>query len=355
MRNISKNPTAYICCVRKKSIVNDKQICKNLKEVAVVQRIAVLTSGGDSPGMNAAIRAVVRKAIYHGLEVIGIKRGFSGFIEADMGPMSLSSVGDVIHRGGTILRTARSEEFKTPDGRAKAFANVQRFGIQGLVVIGGEGSFKGADIFSSEYNLPVIGVPGTIDNDIIGTEYSIGFDTATNTVVDAINKIRDTATSHERTFILEVMGRESGYIALMAGLAGGAGSILIPELRYGIDEVCEKLIRGYKRGKLHSIIIVAEGAGSGLDVGKQISEITGLETKVTILGHLQRGGTPTAFDRILASRMGSKAVEMLMAGYRKNIVGVEADKIVANPLDVASKGKKPIDLEIYDLANILSI
>jgi len=320
-----------------------------------VQRIAVLTSGGDSPGMNAAIRAVVRKAIYHGLEVIGIKRGFSGFIEADMWPMDLSSVGDIVHRGGTILRTARSEEFKTPEGREKAFANVQRFGIQGLVVIGGDGSFRGADTFNSEYNLPVIGVPGTIDNDIIGTEYSIGFDTAINTVVDAINKIRDTATSHERTFILEVMGRESGYIALMAGLAGGAESILIPELRYSIDEVCEKLIHGYKRGKLHSIIIVAEGAGSGLDVGKRINEKTGLETKVTILGHLQRGGTPTAFDRILASRMGAKAVEILIEGYRKHMVGMVADKIVASSLDASYKGKRAIDLDIYNLANILSI
>ncbi|WP_347491319.1 6-phosphofructokinase [Desulfoscipio sp. XC116] len=320
-----------------------------------MQRIAVLTSGGDSPGMNAAIRAVVRKAIYHGLEVIGIQRGFSGFIEADMGPMNLGSVADVIHRGGTILRTARSEEFKTPEGRAKAFANVQRFGIQGLVIIGGDGSFKGADIFNSEYNLPAIGVPGTIDNDITGTEYSIGFDTAINTVVEAINKIRDTATSHERTFILEVMGRESGYIALMAGLAGGAESILIPELRHSIDEVCDKLIRGYKRGKLHSIIIVAEGAASGLDVGKQIREKTGLETKVTILGHLQRGGTPTAFDRILASRMGAKAVEMLMEGCRKHMVGMAGGKIVACSLDAAFKGKRPIDLEIYNLANILSI
>ncbi|AGL01852.1 6-phosphofructokinase [Desulfoscipio gibsoniae] len=320
-----------------------------------MQRIAVLTSGGDSPGMNAAIRAVVRKAIYHGLEVIGIQRGFSGFVEADMGPMNLGSVADIIHRGGTILRTARSEEFKTPEGRAKAYANVQRFGIQGLVVIGGDGSFKGADMFNNEYNLPVVGVPGTIDNDITGTEYSIGFDTAINTVVEAINKIRDTATSHERTFILEVMGRESGYIALMAGLAGGAESILIPELRHSMDEVCEKLIRGYKRGKLHSIIIVAEGAASGLDVGKQIREKTGLETKVTILGHLQRGGTPTAFDRILASRMGAKAVEMLMEGFRKHMVGMLEDKIVAGALDTAFNGKRPINMEIYNLANILSI
>jgi len=328
---------------------------KVVKEVTVLQRIAVLTSGGDSPGMNAAIRAVVRKAIYHGLEVIGIKRGYSGFIEADMWPMDLSSVGDIVHRGGTVLRTARSEEFKTPQGRAKAFANVQRFGIQGLVVIGGDGSFRGADTFGTEYNLPIIGVPGTIDNDIIGTEYTIGFETATNTVLDAINKIRDTATSHERTFIIEVMGRESGYIALMAGLAGGAETILVPELPYNLNEVCEKLARGYKRGKLHSIIIVAEGAGKALDIGQQISVMTGLETKVTILGHLQRGGSPTSFDRVLASRMGAKAVDALMEGYHKHMVGIIADKIVPTPLETTFQGRRSIDLKLYDLANILSI
>jgi len=318
-------------------------------------RIAVLTSGGDSPGMNAAIRAVVRKAIYHGLEVIGIQRGFSGFIEADMGPMNLGSVADIIHRGGTVLRTARSEEFMTAQGRARAYANVERFGIQGLVVIGGDGSFKGAEVFHNEYNVPVAGVPGTIDNDIGGTDYSIGFDTAVNTVVEAINKIRDTATSHERTFILEVMGRESGCIAMTSGLAGGAESILIPELKYNLDEVCEKLYRGYKRGKLHSIIIVAEGAAGGIEVGRIIKEKTGLDTKVTILGHLQRGGTPTAFDRILASRMGARAVELLMSGYRKHMVGMKAGKIVACPLETVFNAQKPIDMDLYNLAGILSI
>lgn len=318
-------------------------------------RIAVLTSGGDSPGMNAAIRAVVRKAIYHGLEVIGIQRGFSGFIEADMGPMNLGSVADIIHRGGTILRTARSEEFKTARGRARAHANVQRFGIQGLVVIGGDGSFKGADVFHNEYHVPVLGVPGTIDNDIGGTDYSIGFDTAVNTVVEAINKIRDTATSHERTFILEVMGRESGCIAMTAGLAGGAESILIPELEYNLDEVCEKLYRGYKRGKLHSIIIVAEGAASGIEVGKEIKEKTGLDTKVTILGHLQRGGTPSAFDRILASRMGAKSVELLMSGYRRHMVGMTAGEITACPLETVFNARRPIDMDVYNLAGVLSI
>jgi len=320
-----------------------------------VQRIGVLTSGGDSPGMNAAIRAVVRKAIYHGREIIGIKHGFAGFIEAEMGPMNIGSVADIIHRGGTILQTARSEEFKTPGGRAGAHENVRRFGLQGLVIIGGDGSFKGGLQFHREYNLPVVGVPGTIDNDITGTDYSIGFDTAVNNVVDAINKIRDTATSHERTFIIEVMGRESGQIALAAGLAGGAESIMIPELPSSVDEICQKLNRGYKRGKLHSIIIVAEGAASGLEVGRKIKETTGFDTKVTILGHLQRGGTPTAFDRILASRMGARAVELLISGETCKMVGISSGEIVAVDLETVLAGKKEVDMEMYNLAGILSI
>ncbi|MFZ5590419.1 MAG: 6-phosphofructokinase [Bacillota bacterium] len=320
-----------------------------------MQRLGVLTSGGDSSGMNAAIRAVVRKAIYHGREVMGIMRGYNGLIEGDMQPMNLGSVADIIHRGGTILHTARSELFKTPEGRAKAYANVQRFGLQGLVVIGGDGSFRGALQFSREYNIPVIGVPGTIDNDIYGTDYSIGFDTAVNTVVDAINKIRDTATSHERTFIIEVMGRDSGWIALTAGLAGGAETILIPEKPLSIDELCDKLMRGYKRGKLHSIIIVAEGAASGLEVGRQIKEKTGFDTKVTILGHLQRGGTPTAFDRNLASRLGAAAVDLLLAGESSKMVGMISGKVVATDLQQAVQKKQLIDLDMYTLADILSI
>lgn len=320
-----------------------------------MQRIGLLTSGGDSSGMNAAIRAVVRKAIYHGMEVIGIRRGYTGFIEADMGPMNIGSVADIIHRGGTILRTARSELFATPGGRAKAFENVKRFGLQGLVVIGGDGSFRGAIAFHKEYNLPVIGVPGTIDNDIGGTDYSIGFDTAVNTAVDAINKIRDTATSHERTFIIEVMGRESGYIALTSGLAGGAETILIPEKPFSIDEICEKLNRGYRRGKLHSIIIVAEGAASGIEIGRLIKEKTGFDTKVTILGHLQRGGTPTAFDRILASTLGAKAVELLMSGEKMKMVGMVSGQVVATDLEEAVAARKEITMEMYHLAGILSI
>ena len=320
-----------------------------------MQRIGVLTSGGDAPAMNAAIRAVVRKAIYHGLEVIGIKRGFAGFVEADMEPMNLGSVADIIQKGGTILRTARSEAFMTHEGRARAWENVERFGLQGLVVIGGDGSFAGARTFFEEYGLPVICVPATIDNDIPGTEWTIGFDTAVNNVIDAINKIRDTATSHERTFIVEVMGRRSGHIALTAGLAGGAESILIPEHPFDIDEVCTKLMRGYRRGKLHSVIIVAEGAASGLEVGREIKARTGFDTKVTILGHIQRGGTPTAFDRVLASRLGARAIELLIAGQPKRAVGMTAGRIVDYDLDQAFTLTKEVDLEMYRLASVLSI
>lgn len=320
-----------------------------------MQRIGVLTSGGDAPGMNAAIRAVVRKALYHGLEVIGINRGFVGFVEADMVPMQSGSVADIIHRGGTILRTARSDEFLTRPGRARAYENVERFRLQGLVVIGGDGSFHGARVFHEEFGLPVACIPGTIDNDIAGTELAIGFDTAVNNALEAINKIRDTATSHERLFIIEVMGRDSGFIALEAGLAGGAESILIPELPFRVEDVCERLMRGYRRGKLHSIIVVAEGAASGMDIGRELKRITGFDTKVTVLGHLQRGGTPTAQDRVLGSRLGALAVELLMNGYRKQAVGVRGGQAVALDLEECLQGKKEIDLQAYQLAGILSI
>lgn len=320
-----------------------------------MQRIALLTSGGDSPGMNACIRAVVRKAIYHGMEVIGIHRGFNGFIEGDMGPMNLSSVADIIHRGGTILHTARSEQFQTPEGRAKAYGNVKRFGIQGLVVIGGDGSFRGAGAFNKEYGLPFIGVPGTIDNDIPGTEQTIGFDTAINTVLDAIDKIRDTATSHERTFIIEVMGRKNGSIALFSGLAGGAESILIPEQPYDYEEICQRLLRGFRRGKVHSIIVVAEGTAGGLEVGQRIKERTGFDTKVTILGHLQRGGSPSAADRLLASRLGAKAVELLMAGETRMMAGIKEGQVVGVDIDEALSEPRTVDMALYDLAGVLSI
>ncbi|MCG0274804.1 MAG: 6-phosphofructokinase [Thermosediminibacteraceae bacterium] len=319
-----------------------------------MKRIAVLTSGGDAPGMNAAIRAVVRSAIYNGMEVYGIRRGYAGLLSADFVEMDLRTVGDIIHRGGTILRTARSEEFKTPEGMEKALENLKTLGIEGLVVIGGDGSFRGA-IELSKRGVATIGIPATIDNDIPFTDYSIGFDTAINTVVEAVNKIRDTATSHERTFIIEVMGRESGHIALYSGLACGAETILVPEIPYTIEDVCEKVVTGLKRGKLHTIIILAEGAGNAFDVGKKIKDITGFETRVTVLGHLQRGGTPTAFDRILASQMGGKAVELLKSGLSNKMVGWVRGELVVTDLEKILTTQKTFNKELFELANILSI
>lgn len=320
-----------------------------------MQRIGVLTSGGDAPGMNPAVRAVVRKAIYHGLEVVGIQRGYSGLVNGEFIEMNLSSVADIIYRGGTILRTARSESFRTPEGRQKAAGHLKEQGVEALVIIGGDGSFRGAKCLSDEHGIRFIGVPGTIDNDIPCTEYCIGFDTAVNNVVDAINKIRDTATSHERTYIIEVMGRNSGFIALQAGLAGGAESILIPEIKINLDEVIEKLRRGSLRGKLHSIIVVAEGAASAIEVGKLIKEKTGFDTKVTILGHIQRGGMPTAFDRTIASRMGAMAVDLLIAGENRKMVGMNSGELQDFEIDYALSQEKTIDKAIYELAGILAI
>ncbi len=319
-----------------------------------VERIGVLTSGGDAPGMNAAIRAVVRKAIYHGLDVIGIRRGYLGLLKKEFVRFTLGSVGDIIQRGGTILHTARCEEFKTPEGQAQGAANLKEEGIEGLVVIGGDGSFRGA-LALARFGIPVIGIPATIDNDLPGTDYTVGFDTAVNTVVEAINKIRDTATSHERTFVIEVMGRHAGHIALYAGLAGGAESVLVPEIPYDIDEIIFKLERGLSRGKAHSIIIVAEGAGSGLEIGQEIRRRTGLETRVTILGHLQRGGTPTALDRILASRMGAKAVDLLMSGETRKMVGVINGEVVVSDLEEVLQKKRELNKEMWELAGILAI
>ncbi|MED4981039.1 6-phosphofructokinase, partial [Geobacillus stearothermophilus] len=260
-----------------------------------MKRIGVLTSGGDSPGMNAAIRSVVRKAIYHGVEVYGVYHGYAGLIAGNIKKLEVGDVGDIIHRGGTILYTARCPEFKTEEGQKKGIEQLKKHGIEGLVVIGGDGSYQGAKKLT-EHGFPCVGVPGTIDNDIPGTDFTIGFDTALNTVIDAIDKIRDTATSHERTYVIEVMGRHAGDIALWSGLAGGAETILIPEADYDMNDVIARLKRGHERGKKHSIIIVAEGVGSGVDFGRQIQEATGFETRVTVLGHVQRGGSPTAFD-----------------------------------------------------------
>lgn len=319
-----------------------------------MKKIGVLTSGGDAPGMNAAIRAVVRKAIYHGCEIYGIYGGYAGLINGDMKELDLGSVGDIIHRGGTILHTARSEEFKTKEGQLKALANLKEHGIEGLVVIGGEGTYKGAEALT-KHGFPCVAVPGTIDNDIPGTQFTIGFDTALNTVIQAIDKIRDTATSHERTFIIEVMGRSAGHIALWAGLSGGAESILIPEEPFKIEEVVERLVQGNKRGKKHSIIIVAEGVGSAVEIGKKIKEATHFDTRITVLGHIQRGGSPTAYDRVLASRLGAYAVDLLLQKKSGRAVGIVNNKIVDYEIsDVFKKGHS-IDKHLFELSKILSI
>lgn len=305
---------------------------------SAVKRIGVLTSGGDAPGMNAAVRAVVRKGVYHGLDVVGIKHGFMGLIKGEFEHLDLGSVGDIIQRGGTKLYTARCEEFKTPEGQQQGVNMLREHGIEGLVIIGGDGSFRGARVLS-HMGVKTIGIPGTIDNDIPCTDYTIGFDTAVNTVIDAIDKIRDTATSHERTYVIEVMGRNAGDIAMIAGLAGGAEYILIPESPFDLDSVLQKLQHGIDRGKRHSIILVAEGVGHGMEIGKTIADRTGWEVRVTVLGHLQRGGSPTAFDRTLASRMGAMAVDQLIAGFSSQVIGIQGNKLVATDIDVTQIGR----------------
>ena len=319
-----------------------------------MKRIGVLTSGGDSPGMNAAVRAVVRKAIYHDVEVYGIYNGYSGLISGKIEKLELGSVGDIIHRGGTKLYTARCPEFKTVEGREKGIENLKKFGIEGLVVIGGDGSYMGAKKLT-EHGFPCVGVPGTIDNDIPGTDFTIGFDTALNTVIDAIDKIRDTATSHERTYVIEVMGRHAGDIALWAGLAGGAESILIPEADYDMQEIIGRLKRGHDRGKKHSIIIVAEGVGSGVEFGKRIEEETNLETRVSVLGHIQRGGSPSASDRVLASRLGAYAVELLLKGKGGRCVGIQNNKLVDHDIIEILESKHTVEPNMYQLSKELSI
>lgn len=319
-----------------------------------MKKIGVLTSGGDAPGMNAAIRSVVRTAIFKGLKVVGIKRGYQGLLEGDIEEMGLSSVGDIIHRGGTILRSARSKEFMTEKGFQKALDVLKIFGIDGLIVIGGDGSFRGAKKLS-ESGFPTIGIPGTIDNDLGYTDYTIGFDTAINTVVNAIGNLRDTSSSHGRANIVEVMGRHCGDIALYAGLAGGAESIIIPEIDFSMEEICQKLINGRNRGKLHSIIMVAEGVGQPYDIADEIGKKTNIETRVTIMGHLQRGGTPTAQDRILASRLGSKSIDLLLEGKKGRAIGLKENRVVDIDIYDALEENKEIDKDMYELTKILSI
>ena len=322
-----------------------------------VTKIGVLTSGGDAPGMNAAVRAVVRTGIYNGLEVFGIMRGYSGMIEDDIVKMESRSVANIIQRGGTILKTARCKDFFTPEGRKKAYDNLKKRGIDGLVIIGGDGSFKGALTFSKEFDIPCIGLPGTIDKDIAGTDFTIGFDTAVNTAVEAIDKIRDTADAHDRLFIIEVMGRDAGYIALHSGIATGAEHILIPERKTDIEYVIKSLQEKEKRKKLVNLIVVAEGDnfGGGEELTKLVKERMPMaDTRLAILGHIQRGGSPSCLDRLIASRMGFSAVECLLEGRFNVMVGILNNKMNYTPLDKAVKAKQHISDEWMRIVRILA-
>jgi 6-phosphofructokinase 1 len=323
--------------------------------MAELKRIGVLTSGGDAPGMNAAIRAVVRQGIDLGLGVVGIRRGFAGLIEDELVPLGVSDVSGIMDRGGTILQSFRSAEFLGEEGQRKALETVAQEGLEGLVVIGGDGSLHGAELLHRE-GVPTVGIPATIDNDVYGTDIAIGVDTALNTVVEALSKIRDTATSHQRAFVVETMGRESGYIALMAGLAGGAEYILIPEVEVDLDEMAEVILRGYERGKRHAIIVVAEGVfkDAARTVGNYIERKIGYEVRMTVLGHLQRGGSPTAFDRILASRLGAQAVEELAAGRSGEMVALVGNRVEVLQLEEVLGQRKEIDRELFALAQVLS-
>ena len=323
-----------------------------------IKKIAVLTSGGDSPGMNAAIRAVVRTCAYHQVECFGVYRGYEGLIEGDFEIMDARSVKGIINKGGTFLKSARSKEFRTKEGREKAYAKLVEAEIDALVAIGGDGTFTGAMIFNQEFGFPVMGIPGTIDNDIVGTTHTLGFDTALNTVVDAIDKIRDTASSHNRLFFVEVMGRDVGHIALNAGIAGGAEEILIPEENLGLERLVDSLNRSRKSGKSSSIVVVAEGD----KIGKNIFELKdyvdenmeGYDVRVSVLGHMQRGGAPSCFDRVLASRMGVKAVESILEGKTNFMLGLLNNKMELTPLEKAIKGKTKVNLELLRVSDIMS-
>ncbi|HVX49742.1 MAG TPA: 6-phosphofructokinase [Chitinophagaceae bacterium] len=322
-----------------------------------VTKIGVLTSGGDSPGMNAAIRAVVRTAIYNKLDVFGIYRGYNGMIENDIEQLSSRSVANIIQKGGTILKTARSKEFFDIEGRRKAFNNLNAKGIDGLVVIGGNGSFTGAEKLGREFGIPCVGLPGTIDKDLYGTDFTIGFDTAVNTAVEAIDKIRDTADAHDRLFIVEVMGRQAGYIALHSGIATGAENILIPEVDTTIEELVESLTEKEKRKKMVNLVVVAEGHSSGgaNNIARVIKEkVPGMDTRVTILGHIQRGGAPSCFDRVIASRMGYHAVESLLEGRHNVMVGIYNNVMNYTPLEIAIREKQRVNDDWMKIVKILA-
>jgi len=323
-----------------------------------IKKIAVLTSGGDAPGMNAAIRSVVRSCAYFDVECVGVYRGYQGMIEGDFKEMGARSVGNIINRGGTILKSARSVDFRTKEGRAKAHEQLVKEGVDAFVVIGGDGSFTGAMIFNQEYNFPVIGIPGTIDNDIYGTNYTLGYDTALNTVVEVIDKIRDTASSHNRLFFVEVMGRDVGHIALNAGIGAGAEEILIPEENLGLDRLIESLEKSKESGKSSSIVVIAEGD----KIGKNVFELAEYvekhfpfyEVRVSVLGHMQRGGSPSCFDRVLASRMGVKAVESILEGKTNLMVGVSDNQMTLTELELAIKGKSKINKELIRVSDIMT-
>ena len=322
-----------------------------------VSKIGVLSSGGDSPGMNACIRAVVRTGIYYGFEMYGIMRGYSGMVEDEIIKMESRSVANIIQRGGTILKTSRCKEFFTVEGREQAYKNIKKHGINGLVIIGGDGSFRGAQTFSNEFDIPCIGLPGTIDKDIAGTDFTIGFDTAVNTAVEAIDKIRDTADAHDRLFIIEVMGRDAGYIALHSGIATGAENILIPERKTDIEEIIKQLVEKERRRKLVNLIVVAEGDefGGATEVGRIIKQrLPVLEVRVCILGHIQRGGSPSCFDRLIASRMGYASVECLLEGRFNVFVGMVNNRMHYTPLNEAVKKKQRISEEWMKIVKILA-
>jgi 6-phosphofructokinase 1 len=322
-----------------------------------ISKIGVLTSGGDSPGMNAAIRAVVRTGLYNNLEVFGIMRGYQGMVEDDIIPMHSRSVANIIQRGGTILKTARCKAFYEPEGRKKAYDNLKKHGIDALVIIGGDGSFRGAQKFANEFDIPCIGLPGTIDKDIAGSDFTIGFDTAVNTAIDAIDKIRDTADAHDRLFIIEVMGRDAGYIALHSGIGTGAEHILIPETKTDIEGVVDSLEEKERRKKLVNMIVVAEGdeVGGANELAAIIKErMPHLDTRVCILGHIQRGGSPSSLDRLIASRLGYAAVEALLEGKKNMMIGIVNNKIHFTPLDKAIKAKQRVSAEWMKIVKVLA-
>ena len=320
----------------------------------IKKAIAVMTSGGDSPGMNAAARAVVRTALYEGVKVYGINNGYQGMLDDDIEELTSRSVSDLIQRGGTFLGTARCPEFKTPEGRRKGYENLVKRGIEGLVIIGGDGSLTGGSLLSKETGLPIVGLPGTIDNDVWGMDYTIGCDTAANTIVDAINKLRDTASAHRRIMLVEVMGRNSGWLAMMSGIAGGAEFVLVPEVKFNIDSMCEEIKAMYDAGKRYSIIVVAEGAGSAIEIGKAFEEKTGIDTRVSVLGHIQRGGSPSVEDRMKASMLGEKAALAIISGASDIVFGFNEGKVVGVNLFEAVNNTKTLNPELVRLARVLA-